>query len=30
MTLKAGLQEALKSSTPEVKGVEAINLQTID
>jgi len=28
MTLKAGLQEALKSSTPEVKGVEAINLQT--
>ena len=30
MTLKAGLQEALKSSTPEVKGVEAINMQTID
>ena len=25
MTLKAGLEEALKSSSPEIKGVEAVN-----
>ena len=25
MTLKAGLEEALKSTTPEIKGVEAVN-----
>ncbi|MBP6090504.1 MAG: NifU family protein [Crocinitomicaceae bacterium] len=25
MTLKAGLEEALKSTTPEIKGVEAVD-----
>lgn len=30
MTLKAGLEEALKSSSPEIKGVEAVNEQPIN
>jgi Fe-S cluster biogenesis protein NfuA len=30
MTLKAGLEEALKSSSPEIKGVEAVNEQTVN
>jgi len=30
MTLKAGIEEAIKKAVPEVKGVEAINLTDID
>ena len=30
MTLKAGIEEAIKKAVPEIKGVEAINLTDID
>lgn len=30
MTLKAGIQEAIKKAVPEITGVEAINLTDID
>jgi Fe-S cluster biogenesis protein NfuA len=30
MTLKAGLEEAIKKAVPEITGVEAINLTDID
>lgn len=30
MTLKAGIEEAIKRAVPEIKGVEAINLTDID
>lgn len=30
MTLKAGIEEAIKRSVPEIKGVEAINLTDMD
>ena len=30
MTLKAGIEEAIKKAVPEVSGVEAINLTDID
>lgn len=30
MTLKAGLEEALKSSCPEINGVESVNEQTVN
>lgn len=30
MTLKAGIEEAIKKAVPEVKGIEAINLTDID
>ena len=30
MTLKAGIEEAIKKAVPEVKGVEAINLTDIE
>ena len=30
MTLKAGIEEAIKRAVPEIKGVEAINLTDMD
>ena len=30
MTLKAGIEEAIKKAVPEIAGVEAINLTDID
>ncbi|MCR8560986.1 NifU family protein [Mucilaginibacter sp. BJC16-A38] len=30
MTLKAGIEEAIKKAVPEIKGVEALNLTDID
>jgi Fe-S cluster biogenesis protein NfuA len=30
MTLKAGIEEAIKKAVPEVKGIEAINITDID
>lgn len=30
MTLKAGIEEAIKSSVPEIEGIEAINLTDMD
>jgi len=30
MTLKAGIEEAIKKAVPEILGVEAINLTTMD
>jgi Fe-S cluster biogenesis protein NfuA len=30
MTLKAGIEEAIKKAVPEIKGIEAINLTDID
>ena len=30
MSLKAGIEEAIKKAVPEIKGVEAINLTDID
>ena len=30
MTLKAGIEEAIKKAVPEIKGVEAINLTDVD
>ncbi|MGK7392657.1 MAG: NifU family protein [Candidatus Cyclobacteriaceae bacterium M2_1C_046] len=30
MTLKAGVEEAIKKAVPEIKGVEAINITTPD
>lgn len=29
MTMKAGIEETIKRNAPEVKGVEAINLETV-
>jgi Fe-S cluster biogenesis protein NfuA len=30
MTLKAGIEEAIKKAVPEIKGVEALNLTDVD
>lgn len=30
MTLKAGIEEAIKKAVPEIKGVDAVNLTDID